>query len=275
MNRADKLEDLKKRIAEKGELLVAYSGGVDSSLLARVAHDVLGDRALAVILDSETMPRSELDKARELAASQGLNYRAAKYSILKEEPFCQNPVNRCYICKKKSAAVLKSIAAEQGISCIADGVNLSDYGDFRPGIAACDEEGIWHPFVDARITKEDIRALAHSLGLPVWNKPSSACLSSRIPYGESITPENLRMVEEAEEYLKSLGFLQLRVRAHGRAARIELLKQDMAGAVEGGDEIARVLKAIGFDYVSLDLEGFRSGSMNEGSLKEVLWTSRK
>jgi len=275
MNRADKLEDLKKRIAEKGELLVAYSGGVDSSLLARVAHDVLGERALAVILDSETMPRSELENARKLAASQGLNYRVAKFSILKEEPFCQNSTNRCYICKKKSAAVLKSIAAEQGISCIVDGVNLSDYGDFRPGIAACDEEGIWHPFVDARITKEDIRALAHSLGLPVWNKPSSACLSSRIPYGESITLENLRMVEEAEEYLKSLGFLQLRVRTHGRAARIELLKPDMAGAIEGGDEIARVLKAIGFDYVSLDLEGFRSGSMNEGSLNEVLWTSRK
>ncbi|MCK9564833.1 MAG: ATP-dependent sacrificial sulfur transferase LarE [Methanothrix sp.] len=275
MNRADKLEDLKTRIAEKGELLVAYSGGVDSSLLARVAHDVLGDRALAVILDSETLPRSELDKARELAASQGLNYRVAEFSILADELFLRNPTNRCYICKKKSAAVLKSIAAEQGISCVADGVNLSDYGDFRPGIAACDEEGIWHPFVDARITKEDIRALAHSLGLSVWNKPSSACLSSRIPYGESITQENLRMVEEAEEYLKSLGFLQLRVRAHGRAARIELLKPDMAGAIEGCDEIARVLKAIGFDYVALDLEGFRSGSMNEGSLKEVLWTSRK
>ena len=275
MNRADKLEDLKKRIAEKGDLLVASSGGVDSSLLARVAHDVLGDRALAVILDSETMPRSELDKARELAASQGLNYRIAEFSILADELFLHNPTNRCYICKKKSAAVLKSIAAEQGISCIADGVNLSDYGDFRPGIAACDEEGIWHPFVDARITKEDIRALAHSLGLSVWNKPSSACLSSRIPYGESITPENLRMVEEAEEYLKSLGFLQLRVRAHGRMARIELLKQDMARAMNCRDEIAKMLKSIGFDYVALDLEGFRSGSMNEGSLKEVLWTSRK
>ena len=180
MNRADKLEDLKKRIAEKGKLLVAYSGGVDSSLLARVAHDVLGDRALAVILDSETMPRSELLQAIALAKSLGLNYRVAEFSILKEEQFLQNPVTRCYICKKKSAAVLKSIAEEEGISCIADGVNLSDYRDYRPGIAACDEEGIWHPFVDAAITKEDIRVLAKSLGLPVWNKPSSACLASRI-----------------------------------------------------------------------------------------------
>jgi uncharacterized protein len=192
-----------------------------------------------------------------------------------EEQFMQNPVTRCYICKKKSVAVLKSIAEEEDISCIADGVNLSDYGDYRPGIAACDEEGIWHPFVDAAITKEDIRVLAKSLDLSVWNKPSSACLASRIAYGEPITQERLRMVEEAEEYLKSLGFLQLRVRVHGRMARIELLKQDMAKATDGSDEIAKMLKAIGFDYVALDLQGFRSGSMNEGSLKEVLWMSRK
>jgi uncharacterized protein len=275
MNRADKLEDLKTRIAEEGKLLVAYSGGVDSSLLASVANDVLGDRALAVILDSETMPRCELENARELAQSLGLNYRVAEFSILMEEQFMQNPVTRCYICKKKSVAVLKSIAEEEDISCIADGVNLSDYGDYRPGIAACDEEGIWHPFVDAAITKEDIRVLAKSLDLSVWNKPSSACLASRIAYGEPITQERLRMVEEAEEYLKSLGFLQLRVRVHGRMARIELLKQDMAKATDGSDEIAKMLKAIGFDYVALDLQGFRSGSMNEGSLKEVLWMSRK
>ncbi len=275
MNRADKLEDLKKRIAEKEKLLVAYSGGVDSSLLAKVARDVLGDGALAVILDSETMPRSELLQAMALAKSQGLNCQVTEFSILADEQFLQNPANRCYICKKKSAAVLKSVAAEKGISCIADGVNLSDYGDYRPGIAACNEEGIWHPFVDAHITKEDIRILAHSLNLPVWNKPSSACLSSRIPYGEPITPENLRMAEEAEEYLKSRGFGQLRVRVHGRMARIELLKQDMAGAIEESDGIARMLKSIGFDYVALDLQGFRSGSMNEVSVREALWTSGK
>jgi uncharacterized protein len=280
MNRADKLEDLRKRIAEKGKLLVAYSGGVDSSLLAKVAHDVLGGGALAVILDIETMPRSELLSARELAAFLGLNYRIAEFSILKEEQFCSNPVTRCYVCKKKSAAVLKNIAKEEGISCIADGVNLSDYGDYRPGIAACDEEGIWHPFVDSAITKEDIRATAQGLGLAVWNKPSAACLASRIPYGQPITPEILRMVGGAEEYLKSLGFLQLRVRAHGRVARIELLAQDMARAMNCSDEIAKRLKTIGFDYVALDLEGFRSGSMDEGlmkevSMKEVLWTSRK
>jgi len=206
MNPADKLEDLKKRIAEKGKLLVAYSGGVDSSLLAKVAHDVLGGGALAVILDSMAMPRSELQNARGLAKSLGLNYREAKFPILGDEQFLHNSVTRCYICKKKSALLLKSIAKEEGISSIADGVNLSDYGEFRPGIAACDEEGIWHPFVDAAITKEDIRQLAHSHELPVWNKPSSACLATRIPYGEPITKEGLAMVEEAEEYLKSLDF---------------------------------------------------------------------
>jgi uncharacterized protein len=270
MNQADKLEDLKKRIAEKGKILVAYSGGVDSSLLARVAHDALGGNALAVILDSIVMPRSELLSAKEQARSLGLNYRVAEFPILKDEQFFTNPVTRCYICKKRSAAVLKSIAKEEGIGCIADGVNLSDFRDYRPGIAACDEEGIWHPFVDAAIAKEDIRALAHNLGLPVWNKPSAACLASRIPYGQTITPESLRMVEEAEEYLRSLGFLQLRVRSHRRVARIELQEQDMVPAMNCRDKIAKTLKAIGFDYVALDLEGFRSGSMDEGLMKEVV-----
>jgi uncharacterized protein len=268
MNQTDKLKDLKKNIAEKEKLLVAYSGGVDSSLLASVAHDVLSDKALAVILDSEIMPRGELEKARELAESMGLNYRVAEFTIIGEEQFFQNPATRCYICKKKSAALLKSIAAAHGISCIADGVNLSDYRDYRPGIAA--EEGILHPFVDAKMTKEDIRALAQSLGLPVWNKPSSACLATRIAYGEPITQEGLRMVEEAEDYLKSRGFGQLRVRAHGRIARIELLEQDMTSAIDGSNEMAKMLKTIGFDYITLDLEGFRSGSMNE-----VLWTSKR
>jgi uncharacterized protein len=263
MSQAAKLVDLKNRIAGKGRLLVAYSGGVDSSLLARVANDVLGDSALAVVLDSETMARCELEQARELAESLGLNYVVAKLSILTDEHFSQNPANRCYICKKKSAALLKSIAREHDIKWIADGVNLSDYQDYRPGIQACDEEGIWHPFVESGITKEDIRSLARSLGLANWNKPSSACLSSRIPYGERITEGNLRMVEEAEEYLKRFGFGQLRVRAHGQLARIELPKLDAQKALGCRDEIAARLKAIGFKYVTLDLEGFRRGSMNE------------
>lgn len=278
MDRAEKFEYLKTCIAAKERILVAYSGGVDSSLLAAVAHDALGEDALAVILDSQIMPRRELEHAKELAEFLGLNYRVAEFPILKEGSFCSNPANRCYICKKRSAAILKSIARAEGISSIADGVNLSDYDDYRPGIAASDEEGTWHPFVDAAITKEDIRALAKCLGLPVWNKPSSACLASRIPYGQPITPESLRMVDEAEQYLMGLGFLTLRVRCHGRLARIELAVEDMARAMICRDEIARTLKAIGFYYVALDLEGFRRGSMNEsliedGHAKEALWTS--
>ncbi|HPS91768.1 MAG TPA: ATP-dependent sacrificial sulfur transferase LarE [Methanothrix sp.] len=278
MDRAEKFEDLKTGIAAKERVLVAYSGGVDSSLLAAVAHDALRGDALAVILDCDTMPRRELEHAKELAELLGLNYRVAEFPIMKEEQFCGNPANRCYICKKRSAAILKSIARAEGISCIADGVNLSDYNDYRPGIAACDEEGIWHPFVDAAITKEDIRILAKGLGLPVWNKPSAACLASRIPYGQPITQGSLRMVDEAEQYLMSLGFLTHRVRCHGRLARIELLVQDMARAMVCRDEIARKFKAIGFDYVALDMEGFRSGSMDEslmkdGPAKEALWTS--
>ena len=268
MDRADKLEDLKTGIRAKERILVAYSGGVDSSLLAAVAHDALGMDALAVILDSQIMSRSELEHAKELAGSLGLNYRVAEFPILKEGQFCSNPANRCYICKKRSAAILKRIARGEGISCIADGVNLSDYDEYRPGIAACDEEGIWHPFVDAAITKEDIRALAQELCLPVWNKPSAACLASRIPYGQPITSEGLRMVDEAEQYLMSMGFLTLRVRSHGRLARIELAVQDMARAMICRDEIARKLKAIGFDYVALDLEGFRSGSMDESLMRD-------
>jgi uncharacterized protein len=269
MKQGDKLERLKEKIREKRRLLVAYSGGVDSSLLAGLAQGVLGNSALAVILDSETLPRSELEQAAALAERMGLNYRIAKFPILQHEPFRENPAERCYICKKSSIALLKSIAAGEGISCIADGLNQSDCQDLRPGIAACNEEGIWHPFVDAEMSKEDIRAAARELGLPVWNKPSSACLASRIAYGLPITEEMLGMVEAAEDYLKSLGFGQVRVRADGRSARIELEKQEIGKALEKSEEIACRLKALGFGYISLDLQGYRSGSMNE-----VLWTSR-
>ena len=270
MDLSRKLDELKERIAEKRQILVAYSGGVDSSLLSFVSCQVLGKAAIAVILKSEVLPKSELLQAVSLAKSLGLNCLVAEFPILNEEHFRQNSATRCYLCKKSSAALLKSIAAAKGISCIADGVNLSDCEDYRPGIAACDEEGIWHPFVDAKINKEDIRALAKSLGLPVWNKPSSACLASRIAYGETITEDRLHMIEEAEEFIRGLGFRQERVRVQGRTARIELLKQDMKHAIDAGDEIVKALKAIGFDYVALDLQGYRSGSMNE-----VLWTREK
>ena len=263
MDWLNKLEDLKLRIAEKGRLLVAYSGGVDSSLLAKVAIEVLRDNALCVILDSETMARSELTHAIELAESLGLNYQIAKYSALTNPEFTANPPTRCYICKKDAAKILKGIASEKGFSVIADGVNLTDYKDYRPGIIACDEENIWHPFVDSQISKEEIREISRRMGLPFWSKPSSACMASRMPYGDKVTLEKLKMVEEAEDLLKSMGFAQLRVRAHGDIARIEVLKEDMDKALSERDKIVKELKRIGFKYVALDLEGFRSGSMNE------------
>ncbi len=263
MDWSDKLADIRRRIAEKEKILVAYSGGIDSSLLAKIARDVLDGNALCVILDSETLPRSELMYAKDLARSLGLNYEVAECSSLSVEEFVQNPHNRCYYCKKTSFKMLKSLAAERGIACIADGMNLSDYDDYRPGIAACSEMGIWHPFVDAGIAKEDIREIAKNMGLPFWDKPSSACLSSRIPYGEKITAKNLRMVERAEDFLKGLGFLQVRVRAHGKLARIELLGKDIEKGLNFKEEIAKELRSIGFLYVTIDLDGFRSGSMNE------------
>lgn len=263
MSHEDKLIDLKGRIKEKERLLVAYSGGVDSTLLAKVAHDVLGDRAVAVIIDSETYGTAELNEAIDVAESLGLKLMVEGFSILDSEDFVQNPAARCYICKKKAATILWNLAREKGIKHIADGVNIDDLKDYRPGISASNEMNIWHPFVDSGITKEDIRYLASKMGLPVWNKPSSACLASRIPYGERITEEGLKMIEEAEGYLRSLGFGQLRVRAQGRTARIELLNSDLEKAIKCRESIVSKLKSFGFKYIALDLEGFRSGSMNE------------
>lgn len=263
MDCLEKLQRLKKKLAEKEKILISFSGGVDSSLLAKVACDVLGDGAVCVILDSETMPRSELENAEALAGSLNMNCLVAKYSIINDPDFVKNPPRRCYVCKKASARALKVVAAEKGITCIADGVNLSDCGDYRPGILASNEEGIWHPFLEAGITKEDIRMLAKQMGLPFWDKPSSACLASRIPYGDPITEANLAMVETAEDYLKGLGLRQVRVRFHGSIARIEVPENDMAAVLLSRERIAEELKKAGFKYVSLDLQGFRSGSMNE------------
>jgi len=268
MDHLSKLENLKIKIELKERLLVAYSGGVDSSLLAKIATDILEMNAICIILDCETMPIRELIQAVEQAKSLGLNYRIAKYSILNNTEFVKNSATRCYICKKELSAVLKGIAAECGISVIADGVNLSDYNDYRPGIKASDEEAVWHPFVDSQISKEDIRKISRGMELSFWNKPSSACLASRLPYGERITKERLKMVDDAEELLKGLGLHQLRVRAHGGIARIEVLSEDLSMALNKREEIVRGLKGVGFEYVTLDLMGFRSGSMNE-----VLWQS--
>jgi len=257
-----KLDSLKEAIVSKGKVVVAFSGGVDSSLLARVAFDVLGENALAVTVDSETLPRRELEESRRIADEIGIRHDIVEFSELENQRFKENPPERCYYCRKETASILKKIAKEKGYTTIADGVGYSDYDEYRPGIKAADEEGIWHPFVELRITKNEIREMAKELGLSIHGKPPSACLSSRIPYGNEITAEKLKRVEEAEDYLKGLGLEQVRVRDHEGIARIEVEDFDFFLNLDL-NKIDKKLKSIGFDYVAVDLKGYRAGSMNE------------
>jgi uncharacterized protein len=258
-----KEELLRTKIGQRSSMLIAYSGGVDSSLLAGVAREVLGDRCRAVLLESPVVPRGAIRQARETAANLGIPLEVIPVPLMEEETFLANPADRCYFCKKVSARVLKRRAGEEGLACVADGMNTSDIGEHRPGIRASDEEGIVHPFIEAGITKEEIRAIARRLGYPFWNRPSAACLSSRIPYGEEITREKLRMIEDAEDHLLRLGFTQVRVRLHGGIARIEVIPEEMKKLLQERTVILKSLQSIGFRYVTVDLGGYRTGSMDE------------
>jgi pyridinium-3,5-biscarboxylic acid mononucleotide sulfurtransferase len=263
MTARTKHENLRKIIAGHGPMLVAYSGGVDSTLLAAVARDVLGEKTRCVLLDSPVVPRAAVVQAQELARELGLTLDIIQVSLMDHAEFCSNPADRCYYCKKISAVHLRQRAAEFGLACIADGINVSDTGEHRPGLRASTEEGIVHPFIEAGITKQEIRDIAREMGLPVWQKPSAACLSSRIPYGDPITPEKLHMIEEAEAYLAGLGIGQIRVRLHGNLARIEVHKEDRKKVLEQQYAVVKKLRDLGFAYVTLDIEGYRSGSMDE------------
>jgi len=254
---------LRERIAGRGSLLIAFSGGVDSSLLAGVAREVLGDRCRAVLLESPVVPRAAVREAEETAGMLGIAFEVVPVPLMEEEAFLANPADRCYHCRKISARVLKGRARELGLAWVADGINASDPGEHRPGIAAADEEGIAHPFLEAGITKADIRAIARSRGYSFWDRPSAACLSSRIPYGERITAGKLRMIGEAEEELRGRGFTQVRVRLHGPVARIEVLPGEMERLWLERDGILAALRSVGFQYVTADLAGYRSGSMDE------------
>lgn len=263
MTSQKKYQELKRIIAGQGSMLVAYSGGVDSTLLAAIARDVLGEKSACVLLDSPVVPRAAVAQAKDIAGKLGLDLAIITVPHLEHEEFCKNPAERCYFCKKISAGFLRQRAHELRLACIADGINVSDMGEHRPGLRASTEEGILHPFIEAGITKADIREIARELGLPVWQKPSAACLSSRIPYGDEITAEKLKQIEDAEAYLAGLGIGQLRVRLHGNVARIEVHKEDMGKILDQQSAVAEKLRSLGFSYVTLDLEGYRSGSMDE------------
>ncbi|HEX4404946.1 MAG TPA: ATP-dependent sacrificial sulfur transferase LarE [Polyangia bacterium] len=243
--------------------LVCFSGGVDSTLLLRVAHDVLGDRCVALTTVSVTMAASERLAAVDLAAGIGARLELVESNELERPGFAQNPTNRCYHCKAELLEIAAPRARELGVAEILLGTNLDDLGDHRPGLAAADERGARHPMVDAGLTKADVRALSRALGLPTWDKPQLACLSSRFPYGTEITPERLQRVDGFEDGLRALGFRQLRVRYHGDVARLEIEVADMPRALETRAEIVTLGRRHGFTFVALDLAGFTSGSLNQ------------
>jgi uncharacterized protein len=263
MNIEEKTQALKETIASRGSMLVSFSGGVDSTLLAVLAKEVLGKNAACVLLDSQVVPRTAVEQARRIARELGLDLDIISVPLMEHKEFRKNPADRCYYCKKISVPYLRQRAEERGFACIADGINVSDTGEHRPGLSASTEEGIIHPFIESGITKQDIREIAREYGLSIWQKPSAACLSSRISYGEEITHEKLRRVEEAEAFLAGQGFRQLRVRLHGTSARIEVHKEEMEKIMNMRPAVVKKLKSIGFTYVTLDLEGYRSGSMDE------------
>lgn len=262
---AAKYQALRAAIARHGSALVCFSGGVDSMLLLRVAHDVLGARCVALSAVSVTMAESERQAAIDLAAALGVRHEVLTSHELERPGFAENPVDRCYHCKAELMELARPQATALGLAAVFLGTNLDDLGDHRPGLRAADERGAFHPLVEAGLHKEEIRALSKALGLSTWDKPQLACLSSRFPYGTSITPERLRQVDGFEEGLRKLGFKQLRVRYHGEVARLELPISDMPRALEPStrDALVSLGKRQGFTFVALDLAGFRSGSLNQ------------
>lgn len=260
-----KKHKLEEYMKELGSIAVAFSSGVDSTFLLKVAKDVLNDKAIAVTARSHSFPKRELDEATAFCEKEGIRQFVIDSEELSIEGFSSNPKNRCYLCKHELFTKIKDVAAENGIEYVAEGSNIDDNGDYRPGLKAVEELGIKSPLRYAGLTKADIRKLSKEMGLSTWDKPSFACLASRFVYGETIDEKKLGMVDSAEQLLLDLGFKQVRVRIHGNIARIEVMPEEIGKLTEEKvrNEVYKTLKDIGFDYVTMDLAGYRTGSMNE------------
>jgi uncharacterized protein len=261
----EKLADLRAVVRGLESVVVAFSAGADSTLVAKVAADELGERALAVTSASESLAERELAEALDYAQHLGIRHRVVYTEEMSNPDYLANPTNRCYHCKTELYTHLEELAAREGYRHVANGLNVDDLGDYRPGLQAAREHGVRAPLQEAGLTKADVRAVSQLLGVPTWDKPAMACLSSRVPYGEQITSDKLSQIDRAEQFLRDLGYRQLRVRHHGQVARIELPPADMPAFLASHAEAATsYLKSLGFLYVALDLQGFRSGSLNEG-----------